>query len=280
MLNLDTRSWKLKVGAKMNARTFAAICLFVALVCGCRRQAAQDTKRTKPTLVLWAWDRTEDLRFLKAGEAEVAGLMATVRLRNGKADMWRRKLPLFVPPGVPLKAVVRLESDGSELPVVGRVSDLIENLTIGDFDSLQIDFDARQSQLDWYRRLLLTLKSTHERSAGVPPAYRSRAIGHISITALASWCVDRPWFTDPQAILDVWPSIQEVVPMLFRMGPHRVELLKRIARDKDFAEGCRGAVGVSLDEPLPWYPPAKRIYIFSPTPWTKEAFDQACARWH
>ena len=253
---------------------FAAICLLMAIVCGCRGQTSHTTTRSKPALVLWAWDRTEDLRFLKPGEAEVAALMATVQLRGGRADMRRRRLPLFVTPGVPLTAVVRLESDGSELPPVDRFAEEIENLTIGNFDSLQIDFDAKQSQQDWYRALLLRFGPLYRQRETGAPQYRSRAIGNVSITALASWCVDRPWFDN------VRPNIREVVPMLFRMGPHRVDLLKRIARQKDFAEGCRGAVGVSMDEPLPWYPPANRIYIFNPTPWTKEAFDQACARWH
>jgi hypothetical protein len=210
---------------------------------------------------------------LKVGEAEVAGLMATVQMRNGRADMWRRRLPLFVTPGLPLKAVVRLESDGSELPSVDRVSNLIENLTMGDLDTLQIDFDAKLSQLDWYRSLLRRFELLYQQGGGAAPQYRSRAIGHVSLTALASWCVERPWFADAPS------NVEEVVPMLFRMGPHRVDLLRRIARAEDFAEGCRGAVGVSLDEPLPWYPPANRIYVFSPTAWTKEAFDQACARW-
>src|SRR5258706_1359506 len=239
----------------MYPRTIAAICLLMAMLYGCRRQTAPAARRAKPTLVLWAWDRTEDLRFLKSGEAEVAGLMATVHLRNGKADMWRRRLPLFVTPGVPLIAVVRLESDGSELPSVDRVSDQIENMTMGQFDTLQIDFDAKQSQMDWYRSLLRSFDLLYRRGEGAVPQYRSRAIGNVSITALASWCVDRPWFANDRSV------IQEVVPMLFRMGPHRVDLLRRVAREKDFAEGCRGAVGVSLDEPLPWYPPANTIYI-------------------
>jgi hypothetical protein len=42
----------------------------------------KELERTPLTLVLWAWDRAEDLRFLKPGQAEVAGLMATIQQKD------------------------------------------------------------------------------------------------------------------------------------------------------------------------------------------------------
>ncbi len=107
----------------MQSRVPVTLCLlFSLLITAC--QHAKELKRTPPTLVLWAWDRAEDLRFLKPGQAEVAGLMATFQLRDGQLEVWHRRLPLMVPPEIPMKAVVRLESDGSEcLPPIKDASD-------------------------------------------------------------------------------------------------------------------------------------------------------------
>jgi hypothetical protein len=213
----------------------------------------------KPVLVLWAWDRAEDLRFLKPGEAEVAGLLATMYLRDGRTLPWPRRLPLFVPPEVPLKAVVRLESDGSKLPEPKRVAELLRTFAFQEgLNGLQIDFDARESQRAWYAELLRLARS-------VFPS--------VSMTALASWCLEEPWFASGPGKPD------EAVPMLFRMGPERSRLLERLRSQGGFAKGCEGAVGYSIDEPLPWLAGARRVYVFHPRRWTREAFDEICARW-
>ncbi len=203
-------------------------------------------------MVLWAWDRYEDLRFLKPGEAEVAGLLVTIQMKNGKGNPWFRHLPLLVPEGVPLYGVARLESDGSGLPGVVDVALWIRLLRGGKLPVLQVDFDARESERDWYARLLKDLRRTHK----------------VSITALASWCLDKPWFE----------AGGEAVPMLFRMGPDRGRILARLRRQGGFANECAGAVGLATDEPLAWRPDASRVYLFHPTRWTREAFDAACAR--
>ncbi len=136
---------------------------------------------------------------------------------------------------------------------------------------MQLDFDARESQLGWYRELIRSLSEPTNATFG-------RRQRNVSITALATWCMQpQPWFQSKPS--DLPSELEEVVPMLFRMGPQRVELLTEIARRRDFAEGCRGTIGVSIDEPLPWYPPARRVYVFNPKRWTKEVFDEVCARW-
>lgn len=163
-----------------------------------------------------------------------------------------------------------LESDGSELPPIKEASERIDYIA-RDLDAVQLDFDARESQLGWYRELIRSLSEPTNATFG-----RRQRI--VSITALATWCMQpQPWFQSKPS--DLPSELEEVVPMLFRMGPQRVELLTEIARRRDFAEGCRGTIGVSIDEPLPWYPPARRVYVFSPKRWTKEAFDEVCARW-
>lgn len=211
----------------------------------------------KPMLILWAWDRAEDLRFLKPGDAEVAGLMETWRIRDGEVEVWSRKLPLHVPAGVPLKAVLRIESDGSRLPDPESLGAWLWRYTDRPANGLQIDFDARRSQLGWYAQLL---------------AVARRREPNLSITAIGSWC------SGSEPVSGMAREVREIVPMLFRMGPERETWLDRFRR-KGMPRECSGAVGISTDEPLPWIPPAKRVYVFHPKRWTEEAFRKVCERW-
>ena len=236
--------------------------LILALAClilaGCG--TARTTPAPKPRLVLWAWDRAEDLRFLKPGEVEVAAWMRTVVLKKGQQNLFERTLPLYLPPGMRPLEVVRIESDGTVKPTyddmrwsVARLGGPGERTR----PPIQIDFDARASELDWYRDLLAGLKAD-----GID----------VSITALASWCIDEPWFAAQRS------SIGEVVPMLYHMGPHASAYMRRIHKQGDLAKPCRGTIGLSTDEIPAWRPPARTIYLFHTKRWTREAFDDVCAR--
>jgi hypothetical protein len=112
---------------------------------------------------------------------------------------------------------------------------------------VQIDFDATRSQRVAYQQLLRQVRSR------LPKGLR------LSVTALASWCNDDPWI-DPQ-------SVDEIVPMLFRMGPDARRIETRLREDGRWpVAACNGAVGISLDEPRA-LPPVPRVYIFNPRPW-------------
>ena len=228
---------------------------FLLLLTACARPQSNLAKPQPPeTIVLWAWDRAEDLRFLKPGEAEVAALMRTLYLRNGNVEQWRRKLPLLLPEGVQPIEVTRFESDGTPLPPAEQFASHFSYEKHTEFRRLQFDFDVRASQIPWYRELLeqtKTWKST------------------VSITSIVSNCLENPWSAD----LSI-----EVVPMLFRMGPQRGAYLAKLQTKGAFANGCRGSLGISTDEPLAWRPPAKRIYVFNPNRWTRESFDQIRSR--
>ena len=79
------------------------------------------------------------------------------------------------------------------------------------------------------------------------------------MTALASWCDTEHW-------LQAAP-VDEIVPMLFRMGRDAAPLRRKLAAGGDFAEPrCRDAVGISLDAPVT-VPPNRRVYVFNPLPW-------------
>ena len=91
--------------------------------------------------------------------------------------------------------------------------------------AVQIDFDATLSQRPMYRALLHAVR--RELPPGMP----------LSITALASWCMQDDWLDDL--------PIDEAVPMLFRMGPTEQSSHPRLR-----APACGAAIGTSLDEPL------------------------------
>ena len=211
--------------------------------------------------MLWAWERPEDLRFLKAGEAEAAVLAATIRLRGDRADAHPRSVPLLVEPGVPVTAVVRIEMEaGAALDARQRERALgwiREVAKRPQYAGLQIDFDAPASALGFYRELLQDLRPDFER---------------LTVTALASWCFEEDsWLGGLQ--------VDEVAPMLFRMGPGGGALLERLDREKGFPEpACREAVGISTDEPLRWRPEARRLYAFHPEAWTEQAYSQLVER--
>jgi hypothetical protein len=209
-----------------------------------------------PALVLWAWERPEDLRFLPGGTG-VAYLVSTIELRGGAVTEHPRMNPLVVPPGVRMMAVVRLESDGRVIPLenvpqlAGRIT---SRAALPQVEGLQIDFDARRSQREWFAELLREL---HRQ---LPPRQS------LSITALASWCQGDDW-------LHGLP-IDYAVPMLFRLGAERDLFRSSAASGSVFPEPlCRSAVGLSTDEPLS-APPTASIFWFSATPWSAAQYRQ------
>jgi hypothetical protein len=204
-----------------------------------------------PRVVVWAWERREDLRWLDPKEAGVAFLSRTVWLNGGAVWFRPRLSPLQVPPGTALMAVVRVESGGKANADTREAAEAIaEPAWLEGVRALQVDFDAVESERPFYRAVLGEL--------------RRRMPEHmpLSITALASWCGSDSW-------MDGLP-VAEAVPMLFRMGP------ERYSAGSDFGPRlCRASLGISTDEPLQGLPGGRRMYIFRPGAWTQAAFQSA-----
>ena len=119
--------------------------------------------------------------------------------------------------------------------------------------SLQIDLDATRSQHDFYRALISDVRQ------------RLPASMPLSITALGSWCMGDDWMSGL--------PITEAVPMLFRMGADRADIMQSLALGEDFREPlCRSSVGVSTDEPWPAPMLRRHVYVFHPRAWTAESF--------
>jgi hypothetical protein len=207
-------------------------------------------------IVLWAWERPEELRFTEPASTGVAFLASTARLYRNQTLVRHRAHPLTIPPGAPLTAVVRIEVDrGAALSIEQRrgiVEVVLRCARLESVTAVQIDFDARQSERSFYRTLLTDLRRA------LPESMR------LSITALASWCLDDAWIRDL--------PIDEAVPMLFRMGPEGRAIRERIARGEPFrVAACQDSAGVALDEARVSVAAVRRLYVFSPAPWTRDS---------
>jgi hypothetical protein len=218
--------------------------------------------------MLWAWERPEDLRALDP-DTGVAFLAQTITLAADRAAKLKgssytvhpRRQPLRVGRDTALVAVTRIEvarstavaSSGIDADAIATV--IARTATLPHVVAVQVDFDAVASERPFYRRLLERLRGR------LDPAMP------ISITALASWCVGDDWLGDL--------SIDEAVPMLFRMGPVNQPFQRAAASRHGVARACRGALGLSTDEPLGVDADGRRVYIFNPRPWTARAIIDA-----
>lgn len=238
------------------------------------RFSTQPSLEALPPLVLWAWERPEDLRFMDPQNTAVAFLAETLQLHDGGVTLRPRFQRLHVPDEAKLAAVVRIETDASSAKpgtfyritthrdsqparlspaqLQRSVAAITRVASLPRVVALQVDFDATLSERAFYRDLLVELR----RQLG--PATP------ISITALASWCFDDDWLAGL--------PIDEAVPMLFRMGAGANEITSRLAAGRDFREPlCRGSLGISTDERWASLPGGRRLYVFNPQPWTKSA---------
>ncbi len=229
--------------------TYVASCSLALIVCGCRK--SQDPIAGFPRVVLWAWERPEHLNYMDPREAGVAVLARTISWRDGLVTPYPRHQPAELPDGTPTIAVIRLESQSLPLPDQAAIAaQILAVSAVPQIRAIQIDFDARQSEREWYATLLETL---HRR---LPPNVA------LTITALASWCLGDPWIKNL--------PIADAVPMLFRMGHGEPAGITEFSTPI-----CRSSVGISLDEAPLSLPHNRRVFIFNPHPWTPESYRAA-----
>src|SRR5512140_1413700 len=74
-------------------------------------RAAHSATRAPTPIVLWAWERREDLRFVDPAAVSVAYLAGTVRLRGDTVALRPRLQALITPDGTTRTPVVRIETD-------------------------------------------------------------------------------------------------------------------------------------------------------------------------
>ena len=210
-----------------------------------------------PPIVLWAWERPELLDFIDPKLVGVAFLARTLYLSGSSVIVRPRLQPLSVPDKTKLMAVVRLEADrlrppDLSLPQLEMVTEAVA--AVGDVDgvqAVQIDFDAGVSQRAFYREVLQKLR--RQLPASMP----------LSITALASWCIYDDWLTGL--------PVDEVVPMVFRMGADQQRIRRYLAHGDFRVAACRQSLGLSTDEPVPTLRATRRLYVFHPHAWRPAA---------
>jgi hypothetical protein len=246
--------------AKQKLALSAVVALLLPALAGDRMTSARaGVGLDLPPLVLWAWDRDDDLRFIDPSDTGVAFLAATLTLRGESVVLTPRHNSLALPEDVSRAAVAHVETDRDDPPMLNdtQLRRFVEALaTVGEevpHRVLQIDYEAVASQ----RAFLIDAVA----------ALRRRLPGAaISITALASWCFSERWTAQLEA--------DEVVPMLFRMGYDGRRVRARLAGGGDFRGGeCRSSLGIATDELPDALPPGRRVYVFSPRRWTAASYE-------
>jgi hypothetical protein len=221
---------------------------------------ASSTLDRLPKIMLWAWERPEDLSFINPDEIGVAFLAKTIYVNGGRVESRPRLQPLRVPDSTALVAVVRIESGSgpaAQTPNPDQIDGIAAQIAelahmARKVSAIQIDFDARKSERDFYRALLQELRK------------RLPAELPLSITALASWCIYDDWIGDL--------PVDEAVPMLFRMGVDDRQVRLHLEAGGEFQPRIsQGSLGISTEESLASLPPGRRLYVFIPKKWSEEA---------
>lgn len=223
------------------------------------QQAENKLEGKAPPKILWAWESPQDLRFLNTKEYGVAFLAQTLTLRGDYVEYRPRRQQLEVKPETYLIAVTRIETaktaeDRPKFHDTQRAELLeliLRTLMQKNIAAIQIDFDAAESERPFYKRLLSDV------AGQLPPDVP------LSMTALASWCVNKGWLSGL--------PVDEAVPMAFRMGADDRAIRGFLAAGKDLGEPlCRRSYGFSLDEHFPAkLQPNRRLYLFKNGPWNE-----------
>jgi hypothetical protein len=238
----------------------AGLLVVVSLPCRVERVRNRVDEKGLPPIILWAWERPEDLRFLTSSRHGVAFLAQTLVLKADDVIHKPRRQPLRLSPATRAIAVTRIESlktTGERPSLSGAqkaklINLIYETLKLPAVWAIQIDFDAVTSERVFYRSLLEELRS--KLPDDTP----------LSITALASFCVGDRWIQNL--------PVDEAIPMAFRMGTDSQKIKSLIADGHDFrGELCQRSYGIALDEPLKAdFEDSRRVYVFNSRSWTLE----------
>lgn len=238
-------------------RRAAKILLFFGALfaLACSGEPAADAPPSK--VVLWAWERPEELRFADPSKFSVAFLAQTLELRENEVVFIPRRQPLDVSPRTHLIAVTRIETtrDPAKRATlsVEQIRTVVERLKgtvqLPSVSELQIDFDATSSEREFYKGLLKELRETIPVS--VP----------ISITALASWCMNDRWLQDL--------PVNDAIPMLFDIGPEEKAVREFLVSGNDWQEPkCRSSYGLSVNSPkIEGLKNGRTVYFFKSSAW-------------
>ena len=242
------------------ARAIAAVAALaiVAAAWGVQaRLAAGDQRAASPAQVktaladrgvAWIWPASNG----PAGVREAAVLLETLVIHAEGVERMPRMQALALPAGVRLLPVLHVEAaaDAPDAFSPAQVDAIVAAFLrhAGEADAgagmLQLDFEAPRRERAAYEALVARVR------AALPARTR------LSVTALAHWCIESDW-------LDRLP-VDEVVPMLYRLGPNAARWRGYWLRDDAaLAARCRGpALGFATREP-----PAASLLARTPRPY-------------
>ncbi|MDP4725474.1 MAG: hypothetical protein NWS47_04215 [Alphaproteobacteria bacterium] len=219
--------------------------------------------RQTTTLVLWSWQRKDDLSFVDKGVV-ISPLVASIFVDNKGVFVCPRGNVLKLGENAQIIPVVRLEispdiyvDDAHIDTIIHHIKSFIVSCKA---DAIQIDFDATKSQRSLYEKLLVKSRSS------LPQV-------NVSITALASWCVGDTW-------IDKLP-ITHAVPMIYNLGEH-VDDFKKYFKDKKQwrSKKCQGFIGFEQSDVFIKPPRGWNVYIFNKNAWTEKDYKNVQEKLH
>lgn len=214
------------------------------------------------SIYLYAWERPEDLSFLSqvnnSKHLNVVYYAGGIVISNGRTNIVPRRNSLIIPSEINKIPVIRVDNfegltslQNSQAAIVKYVT-----FTCTGYKDCQLDFDARVSEYPVYSSILAEIKQKLPNT-------------RLTMTALASWCGNKSWLDQL--------SIEEVVPMLYRLGNN--SSVARALNDGSLLknEKCRKSVAFSADEldfNFKQYLNRHSIYLFNPVSWTADNLNQ------
>ncbi len=243
---------------------FIGFVCFALLVSSCTSKTSEfSTQQTVPRFILWAWERPENLKFIDSNQYGVAFLEQTLRIEDAEVIHVPRLQPLKIESKTYLLAVTRIETQrGTEVSKVDAdkiiraiVSKIVKSSTLRNVKGVQIDFDAVESERQFYREIILGVKQ------------KLRKDTSLSITALASWCAYDLWLKDL--------PIDEAIPMLFDIGTDR-KRIEAFLKSQDWNEPlCGKSYGLSINQPSDFeLKTGRRKYYFNSRSWIERDLDR------
>ncbi len=193
--------------------------------------------KSLPDEVWWYWDRPAVQLPLPAKGVGAAVVTTHIFFSGDHFSRQSRRSALRLPDEVAIVPVIHVEVDPAHRFAGNTVQrDALRDAVVdvarrgGSIGWVQLDFEARQSQREFWRAGVESIK------AALPTGVR------LSVTALASWCYGDRWLSDI--------PVDEVVPMYFRLGRSRPDYVLRSAEGTTEPR-CALAHGVADDE-SPW----------------------------
>ncbi len=259
----------------MNFACYRALSIASALALGWTVCAESKGISSKPAIMIWAWERPENLDSIDPRRVGVSYFALNIKVTRKETFMAPRLQSIVVPKSAYIEGVVHIETEPDSMSAlsaarINQIDQAIQTMANGlKLQSVQIDFDAKSSERQSYALLLRDLRKR------LPPDV------HLSMTALSSWCLYDYWLEDL--------AVDEIVPMLFSLGADEQKILLLLKNGHDFASNrCKQALGVSSDGPVMALAERssavaglfknRRVYVFSSQRWTPKSVHSGIER--